>query len=48
MIFRIGSREFFIERDDPRSSFFDFDRTLHSTQSQELWGMGLHIVISRL
>lgn len=48
MSFRLFSLEVFIERDDPRSSLLDFAHKLHDARNREAWGLGLHVVVSRL
>ena len=37
-----------IQRDDPRCGFFDFSRVNHGGGNRELFGCGLHVVVSPL
>lgn len=45
---RLTRRDIFTERTGPEWGFLDFDHLDHGGQDREVWGFGLHVVVSRL
>mgnify|MGYP001449997371 CR=1 FL=1 len=45
---RLAGLDVFIERDDPRCGLLDFAHQDHGKDGREVWGFGLHVVVSRL
>jgi hypothetical protein len=48
MSFRLFSLEVFIEHAGAAWPLLDFDYVRHDERNREAWGLGLHVVVSRL